>query len=316
MKKQVELFSAILLLAMVAVVRGDVAGVKTVDQTKYTSQSFICDEKMIPSAKVNDDYCDCVDGTDEPGTSACENSKFWCENTGYLGKYIYSSRVNDGLCDCCDGSDEWQTGVCQNDCLALGAAPGTISFGNTVKRASDIAFAHRAGITLFAADSEMELDKIAEHAPGAEVYIRLLVGATGADWPLSRKFGCAPERAVGLMDHAAALGLVAARHATHASYGDDAALAAVQVRWCVLCQCDRGVAVAELMIASTTSSQVCRAYAAAETIPTSLSARCRASSQPSSECRLATQPNAAAALRAHELSGAKASLQSHLSISA
>ena len=92
-------------------------------------------------------------------------------------------------------------------CLSLGAQPGHISFGNTVKRASDIAFAHAAGITLFAADSEMELDKIAGHAPGAQVYIRLLVGATGADWPLSRKFGCGPERAVGLMDHAVSLGL-------------------------------------------------------------------------------------------------------------
>jgi ornithine decarboxylase len=92
-------------------------------------------------------------------------------------------------------------------CLGLGAAPETISFGNTVKRASDIAFAHRSGITLFAADSEMELEKIAEHAPGAQVYIRLLVGATGADWPLSRKFGCAPERAVALMDYAVTLGL-------------------------------------------------------------------------------------------------------------
>jgi ornithine decarboxylase len=92
-------------------------------------------------------------------------------------------------------------------CLSLGAQPAHISFGNTVKRASDIAFAHGAGITLFAADSEMELEKIAEHAPGAQVYIRLLVGATGADWPLSRKFGCAPDRAVGLMDHAASLGL-------------------------------------------------------------------------------------------------------------
>ena len=92
-------------------------------------------------------------------------------------------------------------------CLGLGAAPSTISFGNTVKRAADIAFAHGAGITLFAADSEMELEKIAEHAPGAQVYIRLAVGATGADWPLSRKFGCAPERAVALMDYAVTLGL-------------------------------------------------------------------------------------------------------------
>ncbi|SFN52354.1 ornithine decarboxylase [Roseovarius lutimaris] len=92
-------------------------------------------------------------------------------------------------------------------CLSLGAHPDHISFGNTVKRASDIAFAHSAGITLFAADSEMELEKIATHAPGAEVYIRLLVGATGADWPLSRKFGCAPEMAGDLMGRARDLGL-------------------------------------------------------------------------------------------------------------
>lgn len=92
-------------------------------------------------------------------------------------------------------------------CLSLGAHPEHISFGNTVKRASDIAFAWQAGITLFAADSEMELEKIAAHAPGAQVYIRLLVGATEADWPLSRKFGCAPERVVALLDHAVSLGL-------------------------------------------------------------------------------------------------------------
>ncbi|CUH66184.1 Lysine/ornithine decarboxylase [Thalassovita gelatinovora] len=92
-------------------------------------------------------------------------------------------------------------------CLSLGAHPDCISFGNTVKRASDIAFAHQAGITLFAVDAEEELEKIAEHATGAQVYIRLLVGATGADWPLSRKFGCTPEMAEGLMARALELGL-------------------------------------------------------------------------------------------------------------
>jgi ornithine decarboxylase len=78
---------------------------------------------------------------------------------------------------------------------SLGARPETISFGNTVKRASDIAFAHAAGITLFAADAEEELEKIAAHAPGAQVYIRLIVEASGADWPLTRKFGCARDKA-------------------------------------------------------------------------------------------------------------------------
>ncbi|OZB15501.1 MAG: ornithine decarboxylase [Rhodobacterales bacterium 34-62-10] len=92
-------------------------------------------------------------------------------------------------------------------CLGLGARPETISFGNTVKRASDIAFAYAAGIRIFAADAEEELDKLAVHAPGAQVYIRLLVGSTEADWPLSRKFGCAPERVVPLMTRAKALGL-------------------------------------------------------------------------------------------------------------
>jgi ornithine decarboxylase len=80
-------------------------------------------------------------------------------------------------------------------CLSLGARPETISFGNTVKRASDIAFAHAAGITLFAADAEEELEKIAAHAPGAQVYIRLIVEASGADWPLTRKFGTSRDKA-------------------------------------------------------------------------------------------------------------------------
>ena len=42
-------------------------------------------------------------------------------------------------------------------CLSKGAQPDTISYGNTIKRAADIAFAHRAGITLFAADAAEEI---------------------------------------------------------------------------------------------------------------------------------------------------------------
>jgi ornithine decarboxylase len=93
-------------------------------------------------------------------------------------------------------------------CLAQGAAPHMISFGNTIKRASDIAYAFGAGVRLFAADSEAELEKIARHAPGAQVYIRLIVENSLADWPLSRKFGCAPSSLPGLLDLARDLGLV------------------------------------------------------------------------------------------------------------
>ncbi|KIN62409.1 Decarboxylase, pyridoxal-dependent [Sulfitobacter noctilucicola] len=94
-------------------------------------------------------------------------------------------------------------------CLGQGARVEDISFGNTIKRASDVAFAHNVGVTLFAADSEAELEKIAKHAPGARVYIRLIVENSLADWPLSRKFGCAASSLAGLLDYARDLGLVA-----------------------------------------------------------------------------------------------------------
>jgi ornithine decarboxylase len=92
-------------------------------------------------------------------------------------------------------------------CLSLGAQPDLISFGNTVKKPRDIAFAYGAGLTLFAADAEEELDKIAEHAPASDVYIRVIVDASQADWPLSRKFGVSRSHVVRLMDHAVTLGL-------------------------------------------------------------------------------------------------------------
>lgn len=93
-------------------------------------------------------------------------------------------------------------------CLAAGAAAGRITFGNTIKRPADIAFAHSIGITHFAADAREELDKLAEYAPGAKVCLRLIVEASEADWPLSRKFGCTPDKALKLMDYAAARGLL------------------------------------------------------------------------------------------------------------
>lgn len=92
-------------------------------------------------------------------------------------------------------------------CLSQGARPDQVSFGNTIKRPVDIAWAHAAGITLFAADADEELEKIAEHAPGAQVYIRLIVEVSQADWPLTRKFGCDGDTALRLLDYAKELGL-------------------------------------------------------------------------------------------------------------
>ncbi|MFD1341042.1 type III PLP-dependent enzyme [Litorisediminicola beolgyonensis] len=92
-------------------------------------------------------------------------------------------------------------------CLSQGATPDQVSFGNTIKKVSDIAWAFGAGIRLFAADAEEELEKIAENAPGSSVYIRLIVDASEADWPLSRKFGCARDKALSLLEMAVSLGL-------------------------------------------------------------------------------------------------------------
>ncbi|WP_421884465.1 type III PLP-dependent enzyme [Pacificispira sp.] len=91
-------------------------------------------------------------------------------------------------------------------CLALGIPASRLSFGNTIKRRSDIAFAHSAGVPLFAFDSEAELEKLAEAAPGTGVYCRVLVDGTGAEWPLGKKFGCADTMAEELLVRAVELG--------------------------------------------------------------------------------------------------------------
>lgn len=95
---------------------GIIKGVYFLHMPRYRpdrNNEFKClkSEQRIPFKSINDDYCDCEDGTDEPSTSACVNGTFYCD-TQYRKKPITllevpSSRVNDGICDCCDGSDEW-----------------------------------------------------------------------------------------------------------------------------------------------------------------------------------------------------------------
>src|SRR3984957_15440453 len=92
-------------------------------------------------------------------------------------------------------------------CLAAGATPERISFGNTIKKQKDIAFAYEQGVRLFAFDSAAELQKLAQAAPGSKVFCRILVECEGAEWPLSRKFGCAPEMATELLAEARNFGL-------------------------------------------------------------------------------------------------------------
>jgi ornithine decarboxylase len=91
-------------------------------------------------------------------------------------------------------------------CLAAGADPSRISYGNTVKKRRDIEYAYDRGVRLFAFDCDAELDKLVELAPDATLFCRVTTDGGGADWPLSRKFGCGPEMAMHLLVRAAEKG--------------------------------------------------------------------------------------------------------------
>ncbi|XP_055373857.1 glucosidase 2 subunit beta [Condylostylus longicornis] len=105
-----------------------IRGIRFRDYDSYKKNfdnSFYCldGSKSIPYKYLNDDYCDCSDGSDEPSTNACANGKFYCKYqkrhiTGRgLDVWVPSSRINDGICDCCDGSDEWESAVeCKHHC--------------------------------------------------------------------------------------------------------------------------------------------------------------------------------------------------------
>ncbi|MDR3231606.1 MAG: type III PLP-dependent enzyme [Synergistaceae bacterium] len=77
--------------------------------------------------------------------------------------------------------------------LKLGATPDRMSYGNTIKKACDIKYAYEKGIRLYASDAESDVRKLAENAPGSDVFFRILTDGLGADWPLSRKFGAQPD---------------------------------------------------------------------------------------------------------------------------
>lgn len=82
-----------------------------------------------------------------------------------------------------------------DEAIQLGIKPERIIYGTSIKPASHIERSFRNGVTRFAADSREELEKIAEYAPGARVYIRTIVDDSGSVFMMSERFG-APVGAV------------------------------------------------------------------------------------------------------------------------
>ncbi len=89
----------------------------------------------------------------------------------------------------------------------LGVDPAGVLYSNPVKSPAHIAAAYAAGLWRFSFDSPNELRKIAEHAPGSAVYLRLLVDDAASAFPLSRKFGAEVTAAHDLFVLARRLGL-------------------------------------------------------------------------------------------------------------
>lgn len=122
-----------------------VRGVALVAQQRYLAMreagGFDCTDGSASFASfadvVNDDFCDCKDGSDEPGTSACSGAiglpSGPAEAPGFAcgwhlepaalaehkarARVVRLSAVNDGICDCCGGEDEWDSGTpCRDTC--------------------------------------------------------------------------------------------------------------------------------------------------------------------------------------------------------
>jgi ornithine decarboxylase len=92
--------------------------------------------------------------------------------------------------------------------LSLGALPENISYGNPIKKPEDIKFAYEKGVRLFVADEFIEVDKIAENAPGSLFFVRLEIVDSDSDWPLSKKFGTNVDKAKEILKYSKAKGLI------------------------------------------------------------------------------------------------------------
>lgn len=124
----------------------------------------------------------------------------------YAVKAFYSPEVIRSLSDEVDGFDVASLKEI-TDLLAFGIKPNRLNFSNPVKSGDSIKKAYRLGVKNFAFQSLSELGKLQLHAPGASVYVRVRLRDHPSFVPLSEKFGCNREEAIGLLLYAKRVGL-------------------------------------------------------------------------------------------------------------
>lgn len=163
-----------------------VRGAPELEEYRKTSATFTCLDKSasLNFSKVNDDYCDCPDGSDEPGTSACY-FRFLCTNKGYRSLSIPSSRVEDRVCDCCDGSDETSI-KCPNVCASLAKEEHqrTETIAAEFRQGRQVRTAHEVAARSRVESLRAQLEKLREE--GQQLNLR--VNETTAVYDIEKQF--------------------------------------------------------------------------------------------------------------------------------
>lgn len=91
--------------------------------------------------------------------------------------------------------------------MELNVPPQRIMSLHPIKTPAFIEAMAEYGVTTMAYDSTDEVDKIARHAPGSELVLRIAVDNAGSDWPLSNKFGVGAAEVLPLLRYAKGWGL-------------------------------------------------------------------------------------------------------------
>ena len=142
------------------------------------STALTCDDDVVlPASFLNDDYCDCMDRSDEPLTSACStfnvslthpSSTFLCPNLGFLSLHLPTTFLSDRICDCCDGSDE-PFHLCPNSCHTQ--ATHFLSHHRSIVQKHRAALSHRTQLLPRMAGAQSayraELQWVHSNLPGA-----------------------------------------------------------------------------------------------------------------------------------------------------